>query len=190
MYTSTFSLHDSKGRRKYLNQTERLRFLESTQNRPVEIKLFSQLLYYTGARIAEIHNLTTRNIDFSNKTVVIETLKQRKQGVYREIPLPDFLLEELALYIDAITQKEKIMRLLWQFSLRSASRYIKSIMHDAEIYEGSAKSLRHGFAVHCINFAPISTVRKWLGHSSLETTSIYLDVTGVEEREIAEKIWY
>lgn len=190
MYTSTFSLHDSKGRRKYLNQTERLRFLECTQNRPVEIKLFSQLLYYTGARIAEIHNLTTRNIDFSNKTVVIETLKQRKQGVYREIPLPDFLLEELALYIDAITQKEKDIKLLWQFSLRSASRYIKSIMHDAKIYEGSAKSLRHGFAVHCINFAPISTVRKWLGHSSLETTSIYLDVIGVEEREIAEKIWY
>ena len=120
---------------------------------------------------------------------MIRTLKQRKKVVYREIPLPDFLLKELSLYIDDITEKEKISKLLWSFSLRSASRYIKSIMCDAEIYEGSAKSLRHGFAVHCINFAPISTVQKWLGHSSLDTTSIYLDVTGTEEREIAEKIW-
>lgn len=189
MYKSTFSLHDSRGRRKYLNQSERLRFLECTQNRPIEIKLFSQLLYYTGARIAEIHNLTSRNIDFSNRTVVIKTLKQQKKGVYREIPLPDFLLEELAFYIEAIPQKEKNSQLLWSFSLRSASRYIKSIMCDAEIYEGSAKSLRHGFAVHCINFVPISNVQKWLGHSSSDTTSIYLDVTGTEEREIAEKIW-
>ena len=83
MYKSTISLHDLNGQRKYLNQVERLRFLECTKSRSLQIKLFCQLLYYTGARIAEIHNLRVGNIDFSNKTVVIETLKKCKRGIYR-----------------------------------------------------------------------------------------------------------
>ena len=80
------SLHSSKGERKYLNQAERLRFLKVVKHQPVAVRLFSQLIYYTGARIAEVHNFTARSIDFSNKTVVIESLKKRKKGVYREVP--------------------------------------------------------------------------------------------------------
>lgn len=191
MYKSTISLHNLNGQRKYLNQVERLRFLECTKSRPLQIKLFCQLLYYTGARIAEIHNLRVGSIDFSNKTVVIETLKKRKSGIYREIPLPDSLLESLKSYVDNMENSEGIQTYLWDFSLRSASRYIKSIMLEANIIgvRSCARGLRHGFAVHAVNTVPVTMVKKWLGHSSLETTSIYLDVTGVEEREIAKRIW-
>ena len=191
MYKSTISLHDLNGQRKYLNQVERLRFLECTVSRPSQIRLFCQLLYYTGARIAEIHNLRVRNIDFSNKTIVIETLKKRRRGIYREIPLPDFLLEDLESYIKERTHGEEGCECLWHFSLRSASRHIKTIMHEAHITgaRGSSRGLRHGFAVHAVNKAPITMVKKWLGHSNLETTAIYLDIVGSEEREIAKKIW-
>ena len=82
MYKNTMSLYDNNGQRKYLNQNERLRFLEVTKQQPTEIRLFCQLLYYTGARIAEIHNLTTERIDVSNGTVVIEGLKKRKRGIF------------------------------------------------------------------------------------------------------------
>ena len=190
MYTSTISLHDPKGQRKYLNQAERLRFLECTKSRPIHIKLFCQLLYYTGARIAEIHNLTVDNLDFSNKTVVIETLKKRKRGIYREIPLPDPLLEDLETYINGIEYK-KDSHCLWSFSLRSASRHIKTIMLEADIIgaRSCARGLRHGFAAHAVNKAPITMVKKWLGHSALETTAIYLNIIGTEEREIAKRVW-
>jgi len=36
---------------------------------------------------------------------------------------------------------------------------------------------------------PITLIKKWLGHSSLTTTSIYLDVANQEEKIIAKKIW-
>ncbi|MDO5970290.1 tyrosine-type recombinase/integrase [Flavivirga aquimarina] len=192
MYKNTISLHNHKGQRKYLNHAERLRFLECTKNHPVDIRLFCQLIYYTGARIAEIHNLSVSGIDFSNKSVVLETLKKRKRGIYREIPLPDILLENLEFYMNSLEREGEEPLRLWRFSLRSASRYIKTVMCKADItgIQSSARGLRHGFAVHAVTKAPITLVKKWLGHGDLKTTAIYLDVVGEEERAIAEKVWF
>jgi integrase/recombinase XerD len=36
---------------------------------------------------------------------------------------------------------------------------------------------------------PLPVVKKWLGHASLETTAIYLDLIGEEERELAKRLW-
>lgn len=33
------------------------------------------------------------------------------------------------------------------------------------------------------------SIKKWLGHAKFETTAIYLDATGDEERELAERMW-
>ncbi|MDW3191274.1 MAG: site-specific integrase [Cytophagales bacterium] len=189
MHKNSTSLHSQNGQRKYLNQTERLRFLEVTQKQQMETKLFCQLLCYTGARIAEIHNLMVRSIDFSNQAVIIESLKKRQKGVYREIPLPDFLLNDLMTYIE---QKQLSSgSCLWPFSLRTASRQIKRTMKEADIQGvcSSAKGLRHGFAVHAVSIVPLTLVKKWLGHAKLETTEIYLNIIGKEEREIAKLIW-
>lgn len=190
MYKTKLSLYDTNGHRKYLNEAELRRFLECTKNKPSHIKLFCQLLFYTGARISEIHNLSVDRLDFSNKAVVLETLKKRKRGVFREIPLPDFLLEELKLYVKDLALDQS-SQTLWHFSLRTASRYVKAIMDEAEIHcaRGSSKSLRHGYAVNAIQKAPITLVQKWLGHCNLETTAIYLDIIGSEERIIAKAIW-
>jgi integrase/recombinase XerD len=52
------------------------------------------------------------------------------------------------------------------------------------------KGLRHAFAVACLDKAiPLPTLRKWLGHARLETTAIYLEIMGDEERKLAEKLW-
>ncbi len=32
-------------------------------------------------------------------------------------------------------------------------------------------------------------VQKWLGHRDLNTTAIYMDVQGDEERELASRMW-
>lgn len=189
MHTKDFSLYTANGRRKYLNNDERQRFFVTTKTIRTDKKMFCQLLYFTGARISEVYNLTRANIDVSNMTVVFETLKKRKKGVYREIPIPAFLLEELQTF----AEKSEIVggSCLWGFSLRTASRYVKEVMRQAGIngQQSSAKGLRHGFAVHAVSKAPITLVKKWLGHARLETTEIYLGVIGVEERNIAARLW-
>ncbi|WP_299364033.1 site-specific integrase [Winogradskyella sp.] len=190
MYRAKFSLHYSKGEHKYLNQAERLTFLEVTKTCKTDTKLFCQLLYYTGARISEILNLSIGNIDFDNDTVVIETLKKRQKGIYREIPLPKHLLHDLLTYIDNLDHVDDDTR-LWWFSPRTASRRVKKIMHKAHItgVRSCARGLRHGFAVYAVGKVPLTLVQKWLGHASLETTAIYLEVVGPEERAMARRIW-
>ena len=192
MYKSTLSLHDKNGQRKYLNEVERKQFYECTKNYPDRIRLFCQLLFFTGARIAEIHNLNVENIDFSNKSVVIETLKKRKRGVYREIPLPEFLLEKLKIYIEHRNKENTNTTQLWDYSLRTASRNVKSILQEAGVtgVRSSSKSLRHGYAVVSVKkLVPLNLIQKYLGHASIETSSIYLNILGEEEREIVRKIW-
>ena len=119
------TLHNTDGQRKYLNQAERLRFLETAKSQTTAIRLYCQLLYYTGARIAEIQGLTCESIDLSNGTIIIECLKKRQKGIYREIPLPQPLLNELYKFA---RKQERKRGCLWPFSLRTASRHIKMVM--------------------------------------------------------------
>ena len=191
MYKTAMTLHDRDGQRKYLNQAERLRFLEASKGKRSDVKLFCQLLYYTGARIAEIHNLSVINIDFANKTVVLESLKKRRRGIFREIPLPLSLLSELQAYIEDLNIERPNNQTLFLFSLRTASRHLKRVMAEAQIsgVRSSSRGLRNGFAVHAVSLVPITMVKKWLGHTALETTEIYLNIVGIEERQIAELIW-
>ncbi len=189
MHKTDFSLYTTKGQRKYLNGDERHRFFEATQNIKSDKKLFCQILYFTGARISEVYNLMPLSIDHSNKTIVFETLKKRRKGIYREIPVPDSLLDGLSIFIKNGEKTEE--NRLWDFSLRTASRHVKKTMAKANIVgqQASAKGLRHGFAVHAVSKVPITLVKKWLGHAKLETTEIYLSVIGLEEREMAKRMW-
>ncbi|MEM6772174.1 MAG: site-specific integrase, partial [Bacteroidota bacterium] len=127
-------------------------------------------------------------IDFANQSVTVRTLKRRRADVFRQIPLPDFLLKDLSGHL---TSLENGQNQLWSFSSRSASRYVKRVMQEARItgVKASALGLRHGFAVHAVRKVPITQVQKWLGHASLQTTAIYLNVSGIEERELAELVW-
>ena len=189
MYKTAISLYTSKGQRKYLNSSERQRFFDCTKLLKIDKRLFCQLLYFTGARICEVYNLMPLSVDYSNKTIVFETLKKRKKGIYREIPVPLFLLDELQIFIQ--TKRINDSSRLWDFSLRTSSRYVKKTMAQSDItgQQASAKGLRHGFAVHAVSKVPITLVKKWLGHAKLETTEIYLSVIGLEERAMAERMW-
>lgn len=47
------------------------------------------MLHDTGCRISEALALTTVRIDFSGKAIAFETLKERRGGVYRAVPVPE-----------------------------------------------------------------------------------------------------
>jgi hypothetical protein len=57
-------------------------------------------------------------LDFSNRAGVIETLKKRKKGIFKEIPLPDYLLKDLKFYIQDLLILQEKSQELWNFSLR------------------------------------------------------------------------
>lgn len=187
-----FSLFDLQGERKYLNRHERQRFYEGTLNLSIEKMLFCQMFYHTGARLSEVSDLTVGQIDFDEKLVVFRTLKRRRNNVYRQVPLPDNFMGSVLAFVDVSRRSgNMISDRLWTFTSRTGSRAIKQVMNNAKIegVKASALGLRHGFAVNAVTVVPLTLVQKWMGHVHLSTTGIYLQVSGIEEREWMEKVW-
>lgn len=153
------------------------------------------MLKNTGMRMSEALSLTANSIDFSTKCVVVESLKKRRNGIFRQIPLSDEFLGELNLVFEIRSRqriKKKRDQKLWDFTRRTGQRRVDKVMKCAGIIgeKSSSQGLRHSFGVACImREIPLPVVQKWMGHASMETTAIYLQVVGKEEREIASRLW-
>ena len=182
-------LFDRKGNRKYLNAAERAAFLRAVKDEPdMELRAFFLTLFYSGCRISEALNITASWIDLTGQAIVFETLKRRRRGLFRSVPIPDSLT---SLFRQVLADMDSTTR-IWRLSRTTAFRAIKDRMTQAAITGGMAcpKGLRHGFAIACIEQKiPLTTLKKWLGHARLETTAIYLDVAGDEERKLAKRLW-
>ena len=181
---------DRNGGRKYLNEAERLAYFRAAEKETDKSRRsFCLTLLYTGCRISEALNLTANRVDTSQGCVVFETLKRRQCGLFRDVPVPDSLV---ALLLE-ITRGNSHGARLWPFSRVTAYRMVKRLALGAGITGAKAcpKGLRHGFAVACIAAKiPLPTIQKWLGHARLETTAIYLGVSGPEERNLARRLWF
>ena len=90
------SLYGPNGGRKYLNAAERQRFIEAARQASPEVRLFCSMLRWSGGRISEVLALTPAAIDIESGVASIRTLKRRKQGVIRQLPLPGDLIEDLS----------------------------------------------------------------------------------------------
>jgi integrase/recombinase XerD len=183
------ALFDRKGSRKYLNAVERKAFQGATRKIPDHAdRAFCLVLFYCGCRISEGLNVLVERVDLSARALTFETMKRRERGHFRSVPIPDCLIETLRKLINGRSPDERV----WTFSRPTAYRLIKNVMQIAAISGamGSPKGLRHGFAIACIEQKiPLTTIKKWLGHSRLETTAIYLDVMENEERQLAQRLW-
>ena len=183
------------GNRKYLNAAERRRFVEAALRMPSKIRLFCLTLRWSGARISEVLALTPAAIDIESGVASIQTLKRRKRGIVRQVPLPPDVLRELdRVFKLRIAQRDPQLATLrlWRWSRTTAWRYVKAVMAAARITGTPAmpKGLRHGFGVNAFQSnVPPHLVQRWLGHASLRTTAIYGDVTGPEERAFAARMW-
>jgi integrase/recombinase XerD len=180
---------DRLGNRKYLNNAQRAVFYAAiiTEADPARQAL-CLTLFYTGCRISEALNLTAGRIDLSQRSIVFETLKRRKRGVYRAVPVPDSLIRALSKLIG----KSKPSKRIWRMSRSTAYRVVKECMARAGIRGVMAcpKGLRHSFAVECVaKLILLTLIQKWMGHAKLETTAIYLAVSGKEERNLARRLW-
>lgn len=187
------SLYTAAGRRKYLTPEERARFIAAAEScaRP-ELRTLCLTLAYTGCRISEALALTAACVEREGGFIAIRCLKKRSGNVMiREVPVPLSLL-------DALTSVHGLEHValdarLWSLSRCRAWRLVKDVMAQAGIATGlhaTPKGLRHGFGLHAIRCGvPLNLVQRWLGHSSMTTTAIYLQAMDNEEREFAARMW-
>lgn len=82
-------LHDAQGRRKYLTDPKRKAFLAAAGKAPRPVRTLCLVLAYTGCRITEALNLSASRIDIEAGQIVFESLKKRRRGLYRVVPVPE-----------------------------------------------------------------------------------------------------
>jgi integrase/recombinase XerD len=184
------------GSRKYLIWEERAAFLDAAARFPREVQSFCHVLAYTGCRLAEALALTADRADLTAHSLTFETLKKRKRGVFRFVPVPPDLIAMLDFVHDLRRAQRRKDRgkgvYLWEWSAVTAWRKVKAVMIMAGVqgYHASPKGLRHGFGVAAVQAGiPLNLVQLWMGHAQLSTTAIYAEAMGKEERDIAARMW-
>lgn len=190
--TSSGSLYSLAGLRKYLTPTERASFIAAAMDceRP-ELRSLCLVLAHTGCRISEALALRAASINRREGIIAIVCLKKRGRWVVREVPIPRNCVDILACTHALDTAQPDTP--LWTWCRSRAWQLVKKVMAEAGIESGlhaTPKGLRHGFGLHAVRSGvPINLVQRWLGHARLETTSIYLQAQGPEERAFAARMW-
>jgi integrase/recombinase XerD len=196
-FCNIMQIVNDKGERLYFTEEQRKALLAAAAKAPREVRSFCSVLCYTGCRISEALALTAKSIDLSAKVIVIESLKKRKQGVHRQVPVPPELLDILDMVhgIREIQKKgrARLNERLWTWSRMTAWRKMQALIKAAGIPDGPhacPKGLRHGFGVAAVSKGiALNMVQKWLGHAQLTTTAIYANAVGEEEQSIASRMW-
>lgn len=91
--------------------------------RASEVETFCLTLAYTGARISEVLALRASNVDAAAGIVVFESLKKRRRGVYRQVPVPRELLRRLMIVHNLGSIDPQVR--LWSWNRTSAWKYVK-----------------------------------------------------------------
>ncbi|NBB70217.1 MAG: tyrosine-type recombinase/integrase [Alphaproteobacteria bacterium] len=189
-------LYDATGARKYVTAEERAAFLAAAERSPRQVRTLCLMLAYSGCRLSEALGLTADRVDLDAGLLIIETLKKRRTGVYRGVPVPAHVLEALDLVHGVRELQRKRGRgrdvRLWPVSRTTAWRRMAEVLDAAGIAgpQSSPKGLRHGFGVQAVSSGvPLNLVQRWLGHAQLSTTAIYADAVGAEERGLMARMW-
>ena len=142
-----------------------------------------EVLYASGARVAELCGLDLSDIDYERQTIRV----LGKGNKERTIPLGNPAMKALKLWLkdgrDSLkkTQSENAV-FLGARGKRIDQRTVRTVVYTAlQAVEGIERmgphALRHSAATHLLEGgADLRTVQEILGHASLATTQIYTHV--------------
>ena len=156
--------------------------------------LLVEFLYRTGGRIDEILMVRPSDVNLATNSIRLKTLKQGKDknGVqrekYRVIPFHVDLRDAYMQYLLDMNISTKSEDPLFPMSRQVIDLYFKK-MQDRLGIKIHAHKFRHTFAVKAImDNVPLNVLQQWLGHSSIFTTSIYTQITGMDTSQFMERI--
>ena len=148
----------------------------------------------TGGRIDEILMIRPSDVNLATNSIRLKTLKQGKDrnGIHREkyrvIQLHVDLRDAYMQYLLDMNISTKSGDPLFPMSRQVIDLYFKK-MQGKLGFKIHAHKFRHTFAVKAImDNVPLNVLQQWLGHSSIFTTSIYTQITGMDTSQFMERI--
>lgn len=169
-------------------------------------KAILMVLAYTGMRRGEVCRLTVGDFDAANQTVTVGTLKQRRTGKMRTLPLPAAVVAAISSYLSTRNgtaddlggplfltlgkfgkwQPRGVRPMVVHGILRRA---LKKIGVNGNGHPISCHSLRHNFATNLLRSgADIKEIQTLLGHVSLQSTAAYLHAHPARLRDAVSRL--
>ena len=152
-------------------------------------KVILALLYSCSLRVSELINLKWSHID---KSRMIINIVQAKGNKDRQVALNDILIKLLYEYHSEYKSKEYVLN--GQNSLQYSDRSVGEVVKQLAVKSGITKDvythlIRHTSATHMVeNGTDINLIQKWLGHSNVKTTNIYLHISDNHISKIASPL--
>ena len=143
-----------------------------------------EILYASGARVAELCGLNLADIDYNRQTIQV----LGKGNKERVIPIGNPAMRALKKWLEdgrahMMNEKSEKAVFLGARGKRIDQRAVRSVVYEAlSAIEGIERmgphALRHSAATHLLEGgADLRTVQEILGHASLATTQIYTHVS-------------
>lgn len=147
----------------------------------IKHRVMISLIYSAGLRMCELKNLKKSDIDTQRMTIHIRQSKYNKD---RYVLLSTFILKGIEKYLEEVQPK------VWLFNGRTkgspiSSRGVQWAVKQARQKAGIEKhatvhTLRHSYATHALEMGmDIESLRKNLGHASIQTTMVYLHIANL-----------
>lgn len=156
-------------------------------------KAMLELLYATGMKVSEINALNLEDIDFGNRLVNIKSRDNVRSAPVNELTLY-YIKNYLREYRRNAEDKDPLFvncngkRLTRQGFWKILKTYGKESKIDKNI---TPQVLRNSFAVHLLNNgADVKSLQEILGHSDINTTSIYCNNADKKSLEDVYNISY
>nr|WP_083204940.1 tyrosine-type recombinase/integrase [Bacillus sp. FJAT-27264] len=184
----------------YLDEGDLQRFMSAIEGkyRQRNLALFL-LMSYMGLRVGEVHTLNMGDYNVERRSLRVFG-KGRK---WRNIPVPEdiapFLDQALSERLAPWRNKEEAMfisqkgrrlsiRAIQQIATETFDRFQEEIP-PSQRRPYSSHKLRHSFATMLLRKgADLRTLQELLGHSSIQTTTVYTHITSREKEEAMAKL--
>ena len=164
---------------KYIPDGDVRKLEEAIDTQDYQLRLAVNLMLHSGLRVSEVAKLKFTDINTDTMHLFVRGGKGNKD---RLMPYD----EEAADLFEILRRKPDdgwyviLSPTGGHYSSRQIERWIKDLKNKAGITRDcTPHTLRHTFAVRYLKAGGnIRALQKLLGHSSLTTTQVYLDITG------------
>ena len=154
-------------------------------------RVILEILYSSGVRVSELVNIKIKDIDFSEKTIVI-TGKGNKE---RMVSFGDYAKDAINLYIKDGRKKllgdiDSDYLIVGHNKESLTTRRVEQIIDDIIKHTSIKLNItphvfRHTFATHLLDQGcDLIVVQELLGHASLSSTEIYTHVSNEQIRNV------
>lgn len=159
------------------------------QNKNKNMKLCFLLMLTTGIRRTELTKIKVNNIDLKNGQIYLEDTKNHKP---RMIYIITDEIKDLITELENQIPNQKFLfyssKTNGYVTPNTVSSYFTKIKKDLELKTLSPHKLRHTYATILINNgADMNSVRLLLGHSTLNMTQRYIQMTNNKLKNINNK---